>query len=38
MAASEQLKKATDAAQPRDIVDIIVTEPIAIRIKPAETK
>ncbi|HEY2253038.1 MAG TPA: serine protease [Planctomycetaceae bacterium] len=27
-----------DKAQPRDIVDIVVTEPIAIRVKPAETK
>ncbi len=27
-----------DKAQPRDIVDIIVTEPISIRVKPAETK
>jgi len=27
-----------DKAQPRDIVDIVVTEPIAIRVKPAESK
>jgi hypothetical protein len=37
-AAAEQLKKATAAAQPRDIADIVVTEPIAIRVKPAEPK
>jgi ABC-type transporter Mla subunit MlaD len=37
-AATDQLKKATDAAQPRDIVDIVVSEPIAIRVLPAEKK
>jgi hypothetical protein len=37
-AAAEQLKKATAAAQPKDIADIVVTEPISIRVKPAETK
>jgi hypothetical protein len=37
-AAQEKVKQATAAAQPQDIVDIIVTEPIAIRVKPAETK
>ena len=37
-AAAEELKKATEAAQPRDIVDIVVSEPIAIRVKPVETK
>lgn len=37
-AAVEQLKRATDTAQPRDIVDIVTAEPIAIRVKPAETK
>lgn len=37
-AADEQLRKATAAAQPTDIVDIVVTEPISIHIKPAETK
>jgi hypothetical protein len=37
-AAAEQLKNATATAQPRDIVDIVVTEPIAIRVKPAESK
>lgn len=37
-AATEQVKKATATAQPVDIVDIVVSEPIAIRVKPAETK
>ena len=37
-AAVDQLKRATDTAQPRDIVDIVTAEPIAIRVKPAETK
>lgn len=37
-AAVEQVKRATAAAQPQDIVDIVVSEPIAIRIKPAEKK
>ena len=37
-AAQEKVKQATAAAQPQDIVDIIVTEPIAIRVKPAEAK
>lgn len=37
-ASVEQLKKATDTAAPRDIVDIVVSEPIAIRVKPAEKK
>lgn len=36
--ANDQLKKAMAAAQPNDIVDIVVSEPIAIRVKPAETK
>ena len=31
-AAAEQVKKATAAAAPTDIVDIIVSEPIAIRV------
>ncbi len=34
--ATKQLKTATDQAKPKDIVDIIVSEPIAIRVKPAE--
>ncbi len=37
-AAAEKVKQATQTAQPRDIVDIIVSEPIAIRVKPAGTK
>jgi hypothetical protein len=36
--AQNQLKQATAAAQPRDIVDIVVTEPVAIRVKPPESK
>lgn len=34
----QKLKQAADAAQPRDIADIVVCEPITIRIKPAEKK
>lgn len=37
-AASERVKTAVAAAQPQDIVDIVVSEPIAIRVKPAESK
>jgi len=37
-AATEQVKQATQQAQPRDIVDIVVSEPIAIHVKPTETK
>lgn len=37
-AATEKVKQATQTAQPRDIVDIVVSEPIAIRVKPAGTK
>lgn len=36
--ATDQQKKVTDAAQPRDIADIVVSEPIAIRVLPAESK
>ena len=36
--AEAALKQATDAAQPRDIADIVVVEPITIRIQPAEKK
>jgi hypothetical protein len=32
-AADAQLKQATATAQPRDIVDIVVSEPITIRVK-----
>ncbi|MBI1310441.1 serine protease [bacterium] len=35
-AADKQLKDATAKAQPKDIVDIIVSTPISIRVKPAE--
>ena len=37
-AAADKVKKATQVAQPRDIVDIVVSEPIAIRVNPAEKK
>ncbi len=37
-AAAKQLKLATDQAQPKDIVDIIVSEPISIRITAGEVK
>ena len=36
--AVEQVKKATAAANPTDIVDIVVSEPISIRVTPAEQK
>ena len=36
--AAEQLKNATAVSQPRDIVDIVVSEPIAVRVQPAEAK
>jgi hypothetical protein len=35
-AADKQLKAATTKAAPKDIVDIVVSTPIAIRVKPAE--
>jgi len=37
-AAADKIKQATAAAQPRDIVDIVVSEPIKIRVNPAEKK
>ena len=37
-AATERLKQVTQKAAPTDIVDIVVSEPIAIHVKPAETK
>lgn len=37
-AATERLKAATASANPTDIVDIVVSEPIAIRVNPAEKK
>jgi hypothetical protein len=36
--AEKRVQEAKKIAQPTDIVDIIVSEPIAIHIKPAETK
>jgi hypothetical protein len=37
-AAAKRLQEAIQQSQPKDIVDIIVSEPIAIRVKAAETK
>ena len=37
-AARKQVQAATKRAAPKDIVDIIVSEPIMIRVKPAEAK
>ena len=37
-AASEQVKRATAAAEPKGIVDIVVSEPIVVRVQPAEAK
>lgn len=37
-AAEAKLKAATAAATPKDIVDIVVSRPIRIRVNPAETK
>jgi hypothetical protein len=37
-ATQGELKKVTEAAQPKDIADIVVCEPITIRVKPAEKK
>ena len=37
-AASEQVKRASAAAEPKGIVDIVVSEPILVRIQPAEAK
>jgi hypothetical protein len=36
--AQQQLEKAKAAAQPRDVADIIVCEPVTIRVKPVEKK
>jgi hypothetical protein len=38
VAADKKLKSATAAAKPKDIVDIVVSTPISIRVKPAEKK
>ncbi len=37
-AATEKIKQATAAAAPRDIVDIVVSEPIKIRVNPPAGK
>jgi hypothetical protein len=37
-AAMNQVKQATDRAQPQDIVDVLVTEPVILRVLPTETK
>lgn len=37
-AAAAKLKSATDKAVPQDTVDIVVSEPITIRVTPAEPK
>jgi hypothetical protein len=37
-ATQQQLTKAKQAAQPRDIADIFVCEPFTIRVKPVEKK
>lgn len=37
-AKEKQLQQATEAAKPKDIVDIVVSEPVTICVKPAETK
>ena len=36
VAAEKKLKAATVRAKPKDIVDIVVSKPIRIRVKPAE--
>jgi hypothetical protein len=36
--ATKQVQVATDKAKPKDIVDIVVSSPIAIRVIPSETK
>jgi hypothetical protein len=37
-AAMNQVKQATDRAQPQDIVDLLVTQPVILRVLPTETK
>jgi hypothetical protein len=37
-AADKKLKSVTAAAKPKDIVDIVVSTPISIRVKPAEKR
>ncbi len=36
--AAKRMKAATDAAAPKDIADIVVSEPIRIRVLPADKK
>jgi regulator of protease activity HflC (stomatin/prohibitin superfamily) len=36
--ATRRMKAATDAAAPKDTADIVVSEPIRILVKPADTK
>jgi len=36
--AAKRMKTATDAAAPKDTVDIVVSEPVRIAIKPADPK
>jgi hypothetical protein len=36
--AARRMKAATDAATPKDIVDIVVTEPIRIHVSPKDAK
>lgn len=37
-ATKQQMEKAKAAAQPKDIADIVVCEPVTIRVLPGETK
>ncbi len=37
-AARQRLSKAKQAAQPRDIADVLVCEPFTIRVQPVEKK
>lgn len=37
-AAAEQLRVATERAKPQDTVEIIVSEPVAVRVTPGESK
>jgi hypothetical protein len=37
-ATQQRLTRAKDAAQPRDVADIVVCEPFTIRVRPAEKK
>ena len=36
--AAKRMKAATDAAAPKDIADIVVSEPIRVRVLPADKK